>query len=556
MSESRNISVGWPSSSSPSSRPPQRGRASSAEEWLVGEDDALRAVYEQSYRPLVTHFIALSGSRSEAQDVVQESFLIAVLHRRDFAEAGNKECWLRTVALNQMRRRRRWSRLTGTLSPKVRSELSIDLGPHAPEDHLAIVYALSRLILPVRDAVVLRYIDDLSVEQIARELSVPEGTVKGRLARARAEMAGTSTTARTPTTSDLAGFARDTRRSLDQPPFQVMILRRRRERRRRSVVAAGGAVAALLVVASASAGVGQFLQRQLPSGPAIQLLLPEWTAEQVVGNPDAFVVTQLGSRTHISTVLTVWKRCAQPRPDHDCFGREAIAVADGTGHRLTALGAVTGSSQQPSLGDDGLLREVGAGLWYWAHQNPGPYLVSATMSQPVHLTVLDRPVTNSFGVPGIECADRVGLCTLNLNAAILERLALPGIPDTRWATPTARGCGLWGLAGAGGNLRLVIQQRDGSFASADIPEDRAATEMAEGGPDCEVAYYQSIAENKVQLVISRDQGRTWQIRQTPMPQVAGYLEQRPRLRELIPPRWRQLPAMPHPLAAPGPLHPL
>jgi hypothetical protein len=87
-------------------------------------------------------------------------------------------------------------------------------------------------------------------------------------------------------------------------------------------------------------------------------------------------------------------------------------------------------------------------------------------------------------------------------------------------------------------------------------EDRAATEMAEGGPDCEVAYYQSIAENKVQLVISRDQGRTWQIRQTPMPQVAGYLEQRPRLRELIPPRWRQLPAMPHPLAAPGPLHPL
>jgi RNA polymerase sigma factor (sigma-70 family) len=556
MSESRNISVDWPTPSSSPSRPSQRGRASSTEERLVGEEAALRAVYEQSYRPLVTHFIALSGSRSEAQDVVQESFLVAGLHRNDFAEAGNKEAWLRAVALNRMRRRRRWSRLTGPAWPRFRSELSIDLGPQASEDHLAIVYALSRLILPVRDAVVLHYIDDLSVEQIAHELSVPEGTVKGRLARARAELAGTPAAARTPTTSDLAGFARDTGRSLDQPPFQVMIRRRRRERRRRSAAAGAGAAAAALAVALAITGVGRDHQRELPSGPAPQSLLPEWTAEQIVGNPDAFVVTQLGSRTHVSAVLTVWKRCTQPRPDHDCFGREAIAVADGAGHRLTALGAVTGSSQQPSLGDDGLLREVGAGLWYWAHTSPGPYLVSATMSQPVHPTVLDRAVTHSFGVPGIECADRVGLCTLNLNARTLERLALPGVPDTRWATPTTRGCGLWGLAGAGGNLRLVIQQRDGSFASADIPEDRAATGMAEGGPDCEIAYYQGIAENKDQLVVSLDQGRTWQIRQTPMQQVAGYLEQQPRLRELIPPHWAQLPAMPHPLATPGPLHPL
>jgi RNA polymerase sigma-70 factor (ECF subfamily) len=38
--------------------------------------------------------------------------------------------------------------------------------------------------------VVLHYIGDLSVAQIARELSVPEGTVKARLARARAQMAG------------------------------------------------------------------------------------------------------------------------------------------------------------------------------------------------------------------------------------------------------------------------------------------------------------------------------------------------------------------------------
>ena len=356
--------------------------------------------------------------------------------------------------------------------------------------------------------------------------------------------------------SDLRSFVRDTEWSVDQPPFEVMIAIQRRARRRRSALSLSAAVATVLALALAGAGLGQLGHRQVPSGSAPQLLVPDWTADQIVDHPDAFVVKQLESRPNPSTTLTVWKRCTQPRADHDCFGREAIAVVDGSGHRLVTLGAVTGSIQQPSLGDDGLLREVDDGLWYWAHDNPGPYLLSATMSQPVQLPVLDRPATHSFGVPSIECADRVGLCTLDQNARTLERLAIPQVPHTRWATPTATGCGLWGLAGVGGNLRLVIQQRDGSFASADIPDDSAAAAMAEGGPGCEIAYFQTSVANTHQLVVSLDQGKTWQIRQTAMPQGTGYAERQPRFRTLIPPRWADLPPMPQPLAAPRGLQPL
>ena len=359
--------------------------------------------------------------------------------------------------------------------------------------------------------------------------------------------------------SDLHSFARDTERSIDPPPFEVMIAARRRARRRRAAVNLAAAVAAVLALALAVAGLSQLHPKQIPAQPAPQVTsvaVPDWTADQIVGHRDAFVVKQLESRTQPSTTLTVWKRCPHPDPHHDCLGREAIAVVDGSDARLVTVGAVTGSSQQPSLGDDGLLREVDDGLWYWAHQNPGPYLLSATMSQPAHLTVMDRAVAHSFGVPSIECADRVGLCTLDQNARTLERLVIPQVPHTRWATPTATGCGLWGLAGVGGNLRLIIQQHDGSFASADIPDDSAAAAMAEGGPGCEIAYYQSIGENRDQLVVSLDQGRTWQIRQTPMPQVAGYAEEQPRPRTLIPPRWTSLPPMPHPLPPPRGLQPL
>ncbi|KRB43575.1 MULTISPECIES: hypothetical protein [unclassified Terrabacter] len=356
--------------------------------------------------------------------------------------------------------------------------------------------------------------------------------------------------------SDLRSFARDTERSVDPPPFEVMIAGRRRARHRRAAFSVAAAVAAVLALALALAGLGQLHHKQIPALPAPQLLVPDWTADQIVDHPDAFVVKQLESHTDSRTVLTVWERCPHPDPHHDCLGREAIAVVDGSGHRLVTLGAVTNSSQQPSVAGDGLLREVAPGVWYWAHQHPGPYLVSATMRQPVQLTVSDRPATHGFGAPSIECADQVGLCTLDLNARTLGRLAIPQVPDTRWATPTALGCGLWGLAGVGANLRLVIQQRDGSFASADLPTAPYSTTMAEGGPNCEVAYYQNVTDNRDQLVVSLDHGKTWQIRQTPLPQVAGYYEHQPRDRFLIPPHWADLPPMTHPLKSPGTLHPL
>ncbi|WP_330475992.1 RNA polymerase sigma factor [Terrabacter sp. C0L_2] len=153
------------------------------------DGDPLRAVYDLSYRRLVTQLTALCGNLAEAEDIVQEAFVTAMTHRRDFVEVSNKEAWLRTVAVNLLRNRWRRARVTARVLPKFRAELSIDLGPGTPEDHVAIVYALSQLSLPVRITVVLHYIADLSVAQVARELGVPEGTVKARLARARAQMA-------------------------------------------------------------------------------------------------------------------------------------------------------------------------------------------------------------------------------------------------------------------------------------------------------------------------------------------------------------------------------
>jgi len=132
----------------------------------------------------------------------------------------------------------------------------------------------------------------------------------------------------------LRSFVRDTEFSVRQPRFEVMIATRRGARRRRAAVTVAAAVAAVLALVLAVAGLGQLGHRQVPSGSVPQLLVPDWTAEEIVGHGDAFVVNQVASRSDSSTTLTLWKRCTQPRADHDCFGREALAVSDGADNHL------------------------------------------------------------------------------------------------------------------------------------------------------------------------------------------------------------------------------
>jgi len=61
----------------------------------------------------------------------------------------------------------------------------VDVGP----EHVAIVTALAELDVGQREAVVLHYLADLAVADVAVQLGVPEGTVKSRLARARDRLA-------------------------------------------------------------------------------------------------------------------------------------------------------------------------------------------------------------------------------------------------------------------------------------------------------------------------------------------------------------------------------
>lgn len=156
----------------------------------MDDTDPVRAAYDASYARLVTQVLALCGNRAEAEDIVQEAFLAAMSHRREFAEVGNREAWLRTASINLLRNRWRRARVFGRIVPRLRDQVAFDPGPDASADHLSIVAALAQLSRPTRETVVLHYIADLSVMQVSREQGIPVGTVKARLSRARTLLAG------------------------------------------------------------------------------------------------------------------------------------------------------------------------------------------------------------------------------------------------------------------------------------------------------------------------------------------------------------------------------
>ena len=150
------------------------------------DDGYVREVYEASYRRLVAQAYAVAGDRVEAEDAVQEAFARAVAAGDRFRRVDNPEAWLRTVALNVLRRRWRRASLFRALTPRLATPADV---PGISEDHVAVVQGLRSLPFQQRETLALFYLGDLSVQEIAATLGVADGTVKSRLTRGRAALA-------------------------------------------------------------------------------------------------------------------------------------------------------------------------------------------------------------------------------------------------------------------------------------------------------------------------------------------------------------------------------
>lgn len=143
--------------------------------------------YTASFGRLTRQLYAMIGDRDEAQECVQEAFVRAWTHRRKLEQAEHPEAWVRTTAYRLAVSRWRRTRLgrrpaDRAVSPPTQTEAS-------DETRVALVAALRQLPDAQRQALVLHHLCDLPVQAVAREVGVPEGTIKARLSRGRAALA-------------------------------------------------------------------------------------------------------------------------------------------------------------------------------------------------------------------------------------------------------------------------------------------------------------------------------------------------------------------------------
>ena len=131
-----------------------------------------QAVYRLAY--------ARTGSREDAEDITQETFLRLVRAAPEFRDETHCRAWLLHVAMNCTRSlfRRPWRRRDLPLEEAANAA--------APEGERGeVLEAVLALPEQYRAPMHLFYYEDLTVEQIAKILGLREGAVRTRLSRAR-----------------------------------------------------------------------------------------------------------------------------------------------------------------------------------------------------------------------------------------------------------------------------------------------------------------------------------------------------------------------------------
>jgi RNA polymerase sigma-70 factor, ECF subfamily len=147
--------------------------------------DSFDEFYRTNFHPITLQMYAYTGDLGDAQDLAQEAFCRAYARWDRLQSYDDPVAWVRRVAWNLGASRWRRLRVVNAFLRRQREQHAPGPGP----DRVALVRALATLPARQRRLFVLHHLADLSIAEIAVQESVPEGTVKSALHRARAVLA-------------------------------------------------------------------------------------------------------------------------------------------------------------------------------------------------------------------------------------------------------------------------------------------------------------------------------------------------------------------------------
>ena len=174
---------------------------------MEGDQRAWHTLVTSQHKRVYAICYRFTGDATEAEDITQDVFIKVYRNLASFdGEKGSFQTWITTLTRNMLvdnYRRTKLDRATDSMDVSLSgdddgptmSERLADTRPNQEqrfaglELKATIQQALKKLSPELREAVILRDLEDMDYKEIALVLKIPEGTVKSRISRGRAELA-------------------------------------------------------------------------------------------------------------------------------------------------------------------------------------------------------------------------------------------------------------------------------------------------------------------------------------------------------------------------------
>lgn len=168
----------------------------------AGDENAWAMLVERYQRKIWHVAFQFTAREDEAEELTQEIFVHLMSALGSFDSSGSLPAWIgrvaRNYAIDHYRRRRRERSLVTAGEDFDQAVLFTEDASRSGDPHRALAQkdlsawlksSLDKLPVELAQAVILRDLQEMSYEEMARELAVPLGTVKSRINRGRIELA-------------------------------------------------------------------------------------------------------------------------------------------------------------------------------------------------------------------------------------------------------------------------------------------------------------------------------------------------------------------------------